>query len=163
MKSDKSEQVLSSAGPQRDGRGRFLVGHKATPTAGRPPGALNTITRSLREQVLAGFDRRGIEAFVEDLLDTSPPSAAALLTRLLPPEPVDDSGVAVVESVEIVSIPRGHYLLPADMNVNSYLFTEAEVAEVQAVQNRARERADSLRRTFMETDPPPDDISPNGA
>jgi hypothetical protein len=42
--------------------------------------------------------------------------------------------------------------MPEDLGASSFLFTEAEVAEVQAVQARARERADALKRKFLTGD-----------
>ena len=39
--------------------------------------------------------------------------------------------------------------MPEDLGASSFLFTEAEVAEVQA---RARERADALKRKFLTGD-----------
>jgi len=126
-----------------------LPGHAPAPTAGRPKGAIGIITKSLREQILQGFDKRGISGFVEDLLTESPPSAAALLTRLLPPEANDEEGPGGVTSVTMTCIPRGHYLLPEDLGVSSFLYTGSEVAQVQEVQAQTRERGDALRRALL--------------
>lgn len=146
----------------RDSRGRFLVGHAAPPNAGRPPGAISIVTKDLRRQILEGFGKRGIPEFIEDLLTESPAAAAALLSRLLPPEANDEEGAAVITDVVVTSIPQGHYVMPEDLGVSSFLYTAEEVAEVQAVQGRARERADELKRKFL-GDPVPDDEQPNGA
>src|SRR4051794_34428483 len=71
----------------RDNKGRFTNG--GAPGRGGRPGLINVVTRSLREEIMAGFSKNGgVEGFVADLLETSPPSAAALLCKLLPPEPV---------------------------------------------------------------------------
>src|SRR4051812_14219694 len=89
MKSDDSERALTPVGPRRDSRGRYLIGHGA-PGPGRPPGVVNALSRTLREQVLDGFAQDGgVEAFVANLLHESPAAAAALLAKMLPPEPTD--------------------------------------------------------------------------
>ena len=52
--------------------GRFVKGHKKHPAAGRPPNAVNVITKTLREKVLDGFgDGHRIRQRTEDGLSTS--------------------------------------------------------------------------------------------
>ena len=114
---------------------------------------VNVITKSLRDQVLQGFDRRGIPDFVETLLDTSPAAAAALLSRLLPSDPIPEESAGPVVHVEIITTPPGFYFLPADLGTGSVLFSEEEVAEVEAVRARATARAAELRHK-LSLDPP---------
>ena len=70
----------------RDAKGRFAVGHKPLPNVGRPLGALNKLSKSVRERVIEGFDDPnarddGIADFVRDLKATHPPAAAGLLAN----------------------------------------------------------------------------------
>src|SRR4051812_12645717 len=119
MKSEKSARGLVPVEPQRDGRGRFTSG--TAPGPGRPPGLINVVTRSLRQEIMDGFAKKGgVEGFVSDLMETSPPSAAALLCKLLQPEPIDEEGASKFESVIVQAVPQGHYLLPEDLGVSSF-------------------------------------------
>ena len=80
-----------------------------SPSGGKPVGAANKITQSLREQVLAGFS--DIPAFVKELKRDYPPAAAGLLARLIPPaETAEDT-------------PQGGTVI-----VNIYLFAAALIS-----------------------------------
>ena len=75
----------------RNPKGQFVKGHKKS-SPGRPVGVLNKITRSLREQVLDGFEN-DVPGFVKELKRDFPPAAAALLSKLMPPgETADNVG-----------------------------------------------------------------------
>jgi hypothetical protein len=104
---------------ERGPDGRFLKGHTPIPGAHRPPGALNLVTRSLRERILDGFGKEdGVTQFVRDLKRDYPPAAAGLLARMLPPadEKPEGSG-GVVTEVNILSIPYGAYLVGDPLRV----------------------------------------------
>jgi hypothetical protein len=89
--------------------GRFAKGHEPIPGAHRPKGALNVITKSLREQAIE--DLGDIAEFVRELKQSNPAAAAGLLARLMPPGDVPESeGGHRVTQIDVVSIPTGKYL-----------------------------------------------------
>ena len=88
--------------------GKFVKGHKKHPAAGRPPNAVNVITKTLREKVLDGFG--DVTEFVSELKTAYPPAAAGLLARMMPPGDADENNGGAVVNVSIVSIPPSHFL-----------------------------------------------------
>ena len=89
---------------------RFLKGHKKS-SPGRPLGAINRITKSLREQVLDGIG--DIPTFIRELKQDSLPACAGLLSKLIPPQPEEaDPEVGRVISVTIGPIRSGTYIMP---------------------------------------------------
>ena len=79
---------------------------------GRPVGAINKITRSLRRKVLDGFgDEDGVTQFVRDLKRDCPAAAAGLLARMIPPGEPGDDAIAGPVTVNIITIPVGAYLV----------------------------------------------------
>src|SRR4051794_29707117 len=84
-----AEPPLPTESEDRGPDGRWLPGCKAPPGAGRPPGALNRFTKTLREQAIEGLG--DITEFVRELKHESPQSAAALLARMLPPPREDEA------------------------------------------------------------------------
>ena len=138
-------------GQERDAQGRYLKGKPGGP--GRPLGALNVVTRSLREQVLDGFSKRGVSAFVEALADESPSAAAGLLARMLPSDPAPEESTGPGVTVQILTVEPGYFFMPADLvGASSFLYSTEEVSEIRAVEARARARADELRAKVL----PPD-------
>ena len=97
----------------RDELGRFVK----LPGPGRPPGALNVVTKTLREKVLAGFDdpdnvtgSDGVTDFVRELRKTYPAAAAGLLARMLPPSETEPPADYVPMAVNIVEVPSGTFI-----------------------------------------------------
>jgi hypothetical protein len=106
-----ADQRLALA--DRDPKGKFLKGHKKS-SPGRPKGAINVITRSLREQVLDGLG--DIPKLVTNLAAEYPPAAAGLLARLMPPaETADDVGGGGTVTVVITPIKSGTWLPPLEI------------------------------------------------
>jgi hypothetical protein len=106
------QEVSPRKGADRDVNGRFLPGH-ARSSPGRPPGVVNKITKSLREQVLAGFT--DVPKFVKELASDYPPAAAGLLARMLPPaETADDVGGGGVVEINILPVRSGTFILSDD-------------------------------------------------
>ena len=97
---------------ERGPDGRYLKGHP--PSGGRPVGAANKITQSLREQVLEGLS--DIPAFVKELKrDYYPPAAAGLLARLMPPaENAENTPQGGTVIINILPIRSGTYVGPID-------------------------------------------------
>jgi hypothetical protein len=56
---------------------------------GRPRGAANTMTRSLRDMILGALDDAGGQAYLAEQARENPVAFMALLARLLPREPID--------------------------------------------------------------------------
>jgi hypothetical protein len=82
--------------------------------AGRK-GALGVITRSLREQVLDGFEN-DVPGFVRELKKDHPPAAAGLLARLMPTaDAADDAGGGGTVTVVITPIKSGTWLPPLEI------------------------------------------------
>jgi hypothetical protein len=54
---------------------------------GRPKGATNTMTRSLREMILGALDEAGGQAYLAEQAQKNPAAFLALLGKVLPPEP----------------------------------------------------------------------------
>ena len=98
---------------------------------GRPVGAVNKITRSLREQVLDGFEKKGgVTTFVQNLAERFPPAAAGLLSKILPPMDDAPAGSAgVVTAINILSIPHCAYLVGNPLRVA----TEEEARQLSKV------------------------------
>ena len=99
-------------GAERGPDGRFLKGHVGC-SPGRPVGAVNKITRSLREKILDGFgkDDDGITNFVRDLKRDYPPAAAGLLARMLPPADEKPEGAGGTVIINIQPIARGSFFV----------------------------------------------------
>ena len=104
------QEVLPRKGADRDAKGHWLKGH-ARSSPGRPKGALNVVTKSLRESVLEGLG--DVPAFVKTLKADYPPAAAGLLAKLMPPSDAEDAaqggGVTVIN---ILPIRSGTFVLP---------------------------------------------------
>ena len=89
-----------------DEKGRFKKGHKNL-GGGRPPNAVNKITKSLREQVLEGFGN--VPKFVQELKKDYPPAAAGLLARMMPSGDAElASSVGSIKTVNMLLVPRGN-------------------------------------------------------
>ena len=99
-------------GEGRDARGQLANGHAPIPGGHRPKGAVNIITRSLREKVMDGFgEEDGVTEFVKELKKEYPPAAAGLLARMMPPAEAGDASTGVfVTQINKVIIPRGMWL-----------------------------------------------------
>ena len=97
---------------ERGPNGRFLKGHTPIPGAHRPKGALNLVTRSLREKILDGFGKEdGVTQFVRDLKRDYPPAAAGLLARMLPPADEKPEGAGGTVIINIQPIARGSFFV----------------------------------------------------
>jgi hypothetical protein len=53
---------------------------------GRPKGAVNKVTKNLREMILGALDDAGGQAYLAEQAHENPPAFMALLGRVLPPE-----------------------------------------------------------------------------
>jgi hypothetical protein len=122
---DKSTCDPVEGKPVRDPvTGHFLPGNNLGP--GRPPGALNKLTRSLREKVLDGFndpkckDDEGVTRFIRKLKNDYPPAAAGVLAKMIPSGDVDDglAGNGVQTVVIIRPIDNGKFLSRDDIARN---------------------------------------------
>src|SRR5271165_1351539 len=58
---------------------------------GRPKGATNTMTRSLREMILGALDDAGGQDYLAEQAHKNPAAFLALVGRVLPPEPRGDT------------------------------------------------------------------------
>jgi hypothetical protein len=56
---------------------------------GRPRGAANTMTRSLRDMILGALDDAGGQAYLAEQAHQNPAAFLTLLGRVLPREPID--------------------------------------------------------------------------
>jgi hypothetical protein len=115
---DADDKVLTQterlALVDRDSGGRFVKGHKKS-SPGRPVGAVNKLTRSLREQVLDGIG--DIPTFIGELKRDSLPACAGLPAKLLPPaENGDDARQGGTVIVNILPIKSGTFILPAHID-----------------------------------------------
>jgi hypothetical protein len=54
---------------------------------GRPRGAVNKVTKNLREMVLGALDDAGGQAYLAEQAQKNPAAFIALLGKVLPPEP----------------------------------------------------------------------------
>src|SRR5215469_14446590 len=54
---------------------------------GRPKGAVNKVTKNLREMILGALDDAGGQAYLAEQAQTNPAAFMALLGKVLPPEP----------------------------------------------------------------------------
>jgi hypothetical protein len=101
---------------ERGPDGRFLIGHKPI-SPGRPIGAANVLTRTLREKILDGFGGEdGVTRFVADLKRDCPAAAALLLSKLLPPVEVEGALRAAASPVvvNVRSVPTDFYVVNPD-------------------------------------------------
>jgi hypothetical protein len=54
---------------------------------GRPKGAVNKVTKNLREMILGALDDAGGQAYLAEQAQSNPAAFMALLGKVLPPEP----------------------------------------------------------------------------
>lgn len=66
------------------------------PGPGRPAGSPNKITGTLRGMVLGALDELGGQQWLIEQARSEPKAFMALLARLLPPAPPEDSGEVVI-------------------------------------------------------------------
>ena len=145
---------------ERGPDGRFLKGHTPIPGAHRPPGALNLVTRSLREKILDGFgkDDDGIMSFVRDLKRDYPPAAAALLARMLPPveEKPEAAGGTVI--INIQPIAHGNFFVgdpPQLVDKTAANQIAGTDAAVLMLEHQSTEEANAAPIQILEPEPKP--------
>jgi hypothetical protein len=140
---------------ERDDRGRFLPGHPPLPGGGRPPGAVNKLSRSLREEVLDGVG--DVAGFVHELKSSHPQACAGLLAKLLPSEPIDESSAAGgTVNFTICAVSVGHQVQDGLIvtGPEAYQAWQQRLEEERLQQEAEKLRQLQVRRELGFPDPP---------
>jgi hypothetical protein len=78
---------------------------------GRPKGAANTMTRSLRDMILGALDDAGGQAYLAEQAHQNPAAFLTLLGRVLPREPIETPPAVI--TLDFGWEPRARTPIPA--------------------------------------------------